>query len=143
MKPDLEAIRKRLEAATPGPWNWVIEDYSMATLGTGDYPGNDGTGESKYVLNVSVCSSCLSRITGVKDKVWRWDRCNLPKEPDAAFIAHAPADISTLLEWCEKLEAVKVPLPALLKAIAGSQSGKNLRLYVEPIFKALAALEAP
>ena len=50
-------------------------------------------------------------------------------------------DIAALLEWVEKLEAVKAPLPALLKAIAGSHSGKNLHHYTEPVFRALTTLE--
>uniref|UniRef100_A0A6M3XTN6 Uncharacterized protein n=1 Tax=viral metagenome TaxID=1070528 RepID=A0A6M3XTN6_9ZZZZ len=83
MKPDLEAIRQRLEAASKG---------------------------SPYTQ---------------------------PK----AFYRLARADVPDLLEYVEKLEAVKAPLPALLKAIAGSHSGKNLHHYTEPVFRALTTLE--
>ena len=79
MKPDLEAIRKRLEAVTPGPWKW---DRCLG-----------GT----WALEDSQGVPLLYEYgpTGLQVET-----------PIADFIAHAPGDIAALLERVEELEAV-------------------------------------
>ncbi len=74
---DKEAIKARLEAATPGPWKYVPC--------TGEY------GEA------------ASAIDGAHDCVVEPDSFLLAD--DAEFIAHAPTDIANLLEEVERLEA--------------------------------------
>lgn len=76
---DLSAIRARLQAATPGPWQ----------LRSGMQPYDElDTVEHSHGLSVCVCDST------------RFDR-------DADFIAHAPEDIRALLAEAERLRRVE------------------------------------
>lgn len=72
---DLDPIRARLAAATPGPWysEWVPDDDWIVVYGQphGAY----------------VCPEV----------------CTLTDDADAEFIAHAPADIAALLAEVERL----------------------------------------
>jgi len=67
---------------TPTPWNWVIHDHSMASLGAGDSPGLG----DPLVLAVAPCDACAGRAD---PKEWKWGRCHTPSEADADFILTA------------------------------------------------------
>jgi len=73
----IKQIRERLEAATPGPWTVLYDDGSL-----------HGTPEEWFV-NFDA----------------HHDTTNIDREPDAAFIANAPADIAYLLERVKTLES--------------------------------------
>lgn len=77
-KLDLEAIKARCEAATPGPWNVAIgnfsDDVSVVYVGS---PGPKGSDQERY---------------------------NLSKD-DQKFVAHARADVPALVAEVEKLYA--------------------------------------
>lgn len=77
---------------TPGPWEWVMHDYSMASLEAGD---SIGWGEL-VVVSVGPCEACAERR---KENGWRWGGCGTPSEPDALLIAAAP----DLLEALQKV----------------------------------------
>lgn len=77
MKPDLDAIRARREAATPEPWQHVSVEG-----------GWDGVAEAANPRGVAICRLVLNH-------------------PDnATFIAHAPTDIDALLTRVAELEAL-------------------------------------
>lgn len=79
-------MSERKEKFTPGPWGWVISDYSMATLcglnSVGEYDGLE-----RHVLSSSPCKACQGRAN---PKEWVFGRCLTPKLPDAHLIAAAP-----------------------------------------------------
>lgn len=64
------------QAITPGPWKWVYEDQSIATL---THLGQDGI--DNHVLSVTICESCQSTHTG-----WEWGRCYTAKKEDAKVL---------------------------------------------------------
>lgn len=78
---DLEAIRKRCEAATEGPWKWRAYAFGFRVWDANDNP---------------VCDSFIFDDIGsgiIKDK------------GIAPFIAHARTDIPALLDEVERLRA--------------------------------------
>lgn len=80
---------------TPGPWSYVIHDYSMASLGVLPDPGMG----DPLVCTFSPCKACADRAD---PKVWEWGRCQTPSEADARLIATAP-ELLTQLEYAVKL----------------------------------------
>lgn len=88
---DLEAIKKRAESATPGPWEWEppSEDpypmYDESLIG----PVLDG---EKFPVQV---------LSG-----WGYDASGTNCEPqDREFIAHARTDVPALVAEVERLRA--------------------------------------
>jgi hypothetical protein len=84
-KPDFKAIRARLEAATPGPWEW------------NDLGEMESVHREKDEDGIGFTGDAIIETDG---------GCYGPRENDRAFIANAPTDIAALLDWCEKLEDV-------------------------------------
>lgn len=80
MRPDIEAIKKRAEGATPGPWTNAI--CTSAYLNT----PNDGR----------VCEA--------------WDENGYCSIEDGEFIAHSRQDIPALVAYIEELEATLADL---------------------------------
>jgi len=72
---ELEAIKARVEAATPGPW---------------DASAPDEDGES---------------IVGAPGEWWDWDHTTCEHYDDAVFIAHARTDVPALVAEVERLRA--------------------------------------
>lgn len=82
---DIEVIRKRLEAATPGPWEyrrWNDESHIVEI--------NDITGWRKDYPECYIA------------KIGGWGYSG--KYANAEFIAYAPTDIAALLTECDKLK---------------------------------------
>ena len=74
---DREAVRRRAEAATPGPWKpWTTDDYPSVVYF-----------ENGASFRVAVCSGWSNNAA------------------DAEFIAHARADVPALLDALEAAEA--------------------------------------
>jgi hypothetical protein len=84
---ELAEIRKRAEAATPGPWRWVQkDDYYVLTPSTNDdqpYPQihSDGSACGEYGPDIDV------------------------RGPDGVFIEHSRADVPALLAEVDRLRA--------------------------------------
>lgn len=80
-----DAIRERLEAATPGEWS---VDY--------DDDADDGTIPvvTRFVVGVIAESAPVVDLHGIANA-----------DDNAAFIAHAPTDVRRLLDEVERLEA--------------------------------------
>jgi hypothetical protein len=70
---------------TPGPWDWVIHDHSMASLGVLPDPGLG----DPLVLAISPCRACAKRA-GEAGKEWEWGRCHTPSLADARLLSAAP-----------------------------------------------------
>jgi hypothetical protein len=86
MRPNIDAIRKRLEAATPGDWEYNQGNIMVSRWSEADKEGSQHVIKD-YVYMVAWEGSCI---------------CD---EEDVKFIAHAPTDIRELLEYVEELEA--------------------------------------
>lgn len=109
---DLEALRGH----TPGPWDWVIHDQSLATLGV---PPDPGLGDP-MVMNVSPCGACAGRVTE-----WQWGNCGTPKIEDARLIAAAPtlfAEYERLLSELTTRRARDAEVGALVEAATATLS---------------------
>ena len=69
---------------TPGPWRWIVEDYSMANL-------QGPNGELDHVLSSSPCEGCVKHAKqNNPNPEWQWARCTTPSEANALLIAAAP-----------------------------------------------------
>lgn len=98
MKPDLDALRARCEAATPGPWNVSTLTYPNGTTvvesitGVSEPKWSDyGDGEGEWFTD---------RLTLVETDAGHYG----PTMPDAEFIAAARTDIPALLAHIDTLE---------------------------------------
>ena len=94
---DLEPIKKRLAAATPGPWE--AQDFD-------NFPGDEGSA-IVGAFGVGLVAYAL-RHGSSGDGWYDEEQC----DADATFIAHAPEDIAALVAEVERLtaqiDAVKV-----------------------------------
>jgi len=124
-KEKLNEIRARLNAATPGPWEWDVHSalktaMLMTTQSGGDYVmGFDRWGPFNAAPNFHVFEKYEGPVEMrggrgmvradklLKSKPGR-EHCigfdDYIDHPDAALIASAPADIQALLEYIEELE---------------------------------------
>lgn len=99
---ELEAIRERVKAATPGPWVWEVADATLLALGRAADPIYEG-----HVLSAHRCGACANT-----DGLCLW-----PKQPDAEVIAHAPTDIAALLAEVDRLRAELAQLKAAARGV--------------------------
>lgn len=122
---DIQAIRDRLSAATPGPWYWKgntdIRHVELVSLPSPRWTvmmfqrwGMNGAKpvfrdkedrglmqpDLGKVVVYQVCPTCTERSD---PRVYRADFFELD-HPDANLIAHAPADIAFLLQRIDELE---------------------------------------
>lgn len=74
---------------TPGPWEWSIQDVSMAIL------CQSGDVLSGHVLALTPCESCADRAKA-QGKGWAWGRCTTAREANARLIAAAPELLAAL-----------------------------------------------
>lgn len=88
----LDEIAARLEAATPGPWE-AYGTTVAAMTGPGDCGGCSGLPSPEHE------PSCL------------WSEIAGADEPDAELIAHAPADLSSLLAVVREVAGLHRPVP--------------------------------
>ena len=117
---EITELEKLCEAATEGPWEWMLHDHSMASLGVLPNPGFG----DPLVLNVGPCKSRTDRA---EPKEWKWGRCTTPTENDAKFIAAARTALPRLLAEvkankarCAKLEATLKPFAKYAERVAES-----------------------
>ncbi len=119
--PTHSELRALAEAATPGVWEWMIHDHSMASLGVGEDAGYT----TPLIMNVGPCEACASR-----HKEWEWGRCHTPSKDNAAFIAAAnPAKVLSLLDqiaaYREALE--EIADLASLTVVGGDEFDRGAR----------------
>lgn len=100
---DLDAIRARAEAATPGPW----EAY-------------DRDGGAARPTEITVCGS---DIAGPPEAYL--DRGRFGRHADAEFIAHARADIPALCDEVGRLQGIEA-------AVTSAYSMLSLMRYRSP-----------
>lgn len=91
------------EGITPGEWDWLIHDHSMASLGVMPDPG---LGDA-LVMTASPCRACAKRAEDA-GKEWEWGRCHTPSEPDAKAIAAVPKLFAALSECRRELETLEL-----------------------------------
>lgn len=104
MRPDVDAIRARADAATAGAWRWMHTpsahslDYPRGT------PDEEWDGQPDESLNFDELRASSDLILY---GVWGNDSTaavGVWRAEDAAFIAHARDDIPALLAYIERLE---------------------------------------
>lgn len=96
----LAEIRARVEAATPGPWEWEMADQQGSLLGLGTKGAALMEGA---VLGCERCEACMETPPGeLGENSTR--RCCWPRPADAEFIAHARQDVPDLLADREDLQ---------------------------------------
>ena len=83
-RPDLDAIRKRCEAATKGPWDWIESESQPSTIHV-TMEADPRT--TRRGLPIAIC----------------YDEDD--QEANSAFIANARQDIPDLLAHIQELEA--------------------------------------
>ena len=84
IRPDLDAIRARCDAATPGPWGFSRDEERYLLDETTDVVGEVAPGSTGAAITVFAVA------TGALE--------------DADFIARARTDIPALLAYVEELE---------------------------------------
>jgi len=91
-RPDLDAIRKRAEAASPGPWkNLFVKGLGISS---GRWEIGHPARDSNYPdFKESICDDVLHWFT-------RLERC----PNNHVFIAHSRQDIPALLAYIDELE---------------------------------------
>lgn len=94
-RPNIDEIRARLSAATPGPW--VRRKYAgdIDTVRQAQWVGCPEADHDDCAIAQTVHNIALVRLGHSPDRAI----------PDAEFIAHAPEDIAALLAYIEALEA--------------------------------------
>lgn len=85
-----EVLRK----ATKRPWDWTIEDYSMACL-------HGPKREQDHVLTVHPCNACLDRADSEE---WKWGRCTTPDDINAELIVRAVNSFEALLKLAKEVQ---------------------------------------
>jgi hypothetical protein len=112
-KPDLKAIRARLEAATPGPWVFAYPEFmpkESVELGGGCSvyilrEPDEYQEERSNIVAGSIESSDFTTVVGSWGDYGMDSGLDVSRS-DADLIAHAPTDIAALLERCKELEDV-------------------------------------
>ena len=128
---DLEAIKKRLRNATPGPWTWREDTFRpkyMKQKKNGHWMAKPGRRASQSWVMLLTGPMRAPRkeftqediIRGYPDE-WdfphifalRWEALKAkslfnatPSDADAELIANAPSDIKALIEEVERLRAL-------------------------------------
>ena len=115
---DKEAIKARLEAATPGPWKVVDEELCIVIAPGKKCPAcKEGEPLLKVFLMVNGDTyhyhpgeSHRIEQDGVPDPGliagnYDYEDGGIVEHCDTVFIAHAPTDIADLLEEVERLES--------------------------------------
>jgi hypothetical protein len=106
---DLDAIKARCEAATPGPWEWDRDDEGLVSQSVTDTEhGEFGTILARYPRLVATGYPCKEG-TGFPD----YDG------PNGRFIAHARTDVPALVAEVERLRAAlnQTPLTLTLRGL--------------------------
>ena len=108
----LEAIRKRLERATPGPWfvaEQPFDDRSTAVYGDNKAQVSIDPHGARFIAD---CDVTMEWTEGEPDQSV-FDRAN------ARFIANAPTDIAYLLATVEKLRIALTAEIAEVRRLGG------------------------
>lgn len=68
---------------TPGPWEWLLQDHSMASL----ISTTVEDGDMNPVMSIGPCRSCINHQ---RTPEWVWGRCHVPSYADAMLMKAAP-----------------------------------------------------
>jgi hypothetical protein len=112
---ELEAIKARLAAATPGPWydHNPDDDYCMNAYTVTNSPVepdvgvDERTNDHKHIIALTLLQT--PRVACHEDSRW---------EENARFIAHAPTDIAALLAEVERVTTERDSYKSALGDIA-------------------------
>ena len=94
MSLDLDAIKARAEAATPGPWNLDSTDWAK---------------KSPSGIRWIADSSVPQAVVWVTPEPWDWENDDSDDDEiaqmvtDATFVAHARTDVPALIAEVERL----------------------------------------
>ena len=110
---ELDAIRERLAAATPGPW--YVQSTTACFL---NVQGGDRNSDSLYLAQMGYEPPTTSLYMDEGNPRY------LNARADAEFIANAPADIATLLAHVDRLRDLAAALEAELAEANAHLAGK-------------------
>lgn len=99
---DLASIKARLAAASPGPWRWA---YAYQHRGTHWSLENGKSAQLGMTINYHLVTLDTAEYDYDDDD----NATRLDQTPDFLLIAHAPADLSALIDRIEALEAALRP----------------------------------
>lgn len=113
---DIEAIRARAAAATPGPWEWFgyshkhTKDIYLATQKMGRrfvmaFERWGMSGAQPLFQSDNLLRTIPELVQRGEILTNRGGCITSVRQPDAVFIAHARADVDTLLEEIDALRA--------------------------------------
>ena len=108
--PRIDAIRARLEAATPGPWRWAGYLNQGIELRGGRFgdvvlcPERAGFHWTSFRVNAGGLLESIRKFA-VREVPYRDDVIDVV-HADAKLIANAPADIAALLAQLDAIEAL-------------------------------------
>lgn len=123
---NIEEIRARCEAATPGPWYWdVIDSCKCIALESArwkvmDFARYGMNGAAPRFLVDGIMERADTLLKSIPGKEHHRGFDNYIDHPDAAFIAHARTDIPALLAEVERLTHRNEELELFYSAYDGS-----------------------
>ena len=106
---ELDAIKARVAAATPGPWRWWTSN-SFRRL------SSDATGKDGDVLHATAHP--VDRCPDIQGS-----------DADKDFLAHARVDVPALVAEVERLIARVTALETALRPFAGGSFGGTCHMY--------------
>jgi len=127
----LAEIKAREQAATPGEWYWnvntschtvVLETYSNYRTIVMDCVrwGMGGAAPRFRDMAIDLMHRCETLLKAHHNREHHFSWCANIDHPDAAFIAHARADVPALLAEVERLRAENARLTAEIDSMAST-----------------------
>ncbi len=121
----MKEIRERVEAATPGPWQWEVNIEGKTVKLQGGRQRHDLTviGFRRWGLNgaaptflrpnlrpgLQTCDRAETYATPAPGRAHHADWFQSIAHPDAALIENAPADLTYLLALIDELTSAPTP----------------------------------
>ncbi|WP_232290227.1 hypothetical protein [Micromonospora sp. ATCC 39149] len=110
---DLDAIRAREQAATPGPWGWrghISQSVELRALHSGGLriistsrpePCIGYTADEELVLLDNACKACTAYLTGGGIGRGEDPKCEKPENLDTVWTWHPDGFIRPINEWAK------------------------------------------
>lgn len=113
-RPDVEAIRRRVDAATPGKWWWLRHNYEhdgpcqcARNIWERENPGKVFDPNDDYLpsLGGHDCLMAETANVGISSDASGYSSSFTMSDPDREMIASSRTDLPALLDYIDWLEA--------------------------------------